>query len=93
MSSMIMKHIVPARLSDAVIKEIEKETKAVYTSLNCRGLVRVDFLLDKDEKPYAVEVNTIPGMRRVSLAADSAKSIGISFEELIEKIALMGLEK
>lgn len=79
-------HIIPARIPDDIKEEIEKISKKVYSILNCRGIARIDFMLGRDGKPYVVEINTLPGMTRMSLVPDSAKAAGVSFDELVERI-------
>jgi D-alanine-D-alanine ligase len=44
---------------------------------------RVDFILDKDQKPYLLEINTVPGMTSHSLVPMAAKATGLSFDELV----------
>ena len=85
-------HIIPARIPDDTKNEIEEISKKVYSILNCRGVARIDFMLGKDGKPYVVEINTLPGMTRMSLVPDSAKAAGVGFDELVEKIVKSELD-
>lgn len=87
-SSTLSHHIIPARVSENVLKKIEATAKKTYLALNCRGLVRIDFFSDQSENVYVIEVNTIPGMTETSLVPDSAKAAGISFSELCERLVL-----
>ncbi|GAB0058291.1 D-alanine--D-alanine ligase B [Candidatus Magnetaquicoccaceae bacterium FCR-1] len=60
----------------------------------CRGLYRVDLMVDGDGTPWVLEINTLPGMTATSLAPKAAAAIGISFEDLAERIlAGAGLER
>lgn len=68
-------------------------SKQVYKLLDCSGFARIDFMLDKDARPYVLEVNTIPGMTEMSLVPDAAKAAGISFTSLVEMIVRLGLER
>lgn len=86
-------HIIPARIDDLLREKINKITARVYNLMGCRGFARIDFMVDKDAKPYVLEVNTIPGMTEMSLVPDAARAAGISFDELVEKIVKLGLEK
>ncbi|MDZ7837157.1 MAG: hypothetical protein U5N58_03950 [Actinomycetota bacterium] len=54
--------------------------------LGCAGLSRVDFILDGQNIPYILEVNTMPGMTPTSLVPKAAAAAGISFERLVEII-------
>ncbi|MFO8058986.1 MAG: D-alanine--D-alanine ligase [bacterium] len=58
-----------------------------YEALGCRGGARVDFRLDEETgEPWVLELNTIPGMTRLSLLPRSAEVLGIGFEDLCEKM-------
>ena len=46
----------------------------------------MDFLLDSDEKMYCLEANTLPGMTPTSLLPQEAQAVGVSFEQLCEKL-------
>ncbi|MBF0358589.1 MAG: D-alanine--D-alanine ligase [Magnetococcales bacterium] len=54
--------------------------------LGCRGLYRVDMIVDADAQPWILEVNTIPGLTRTSLAPKSAAAAGLNFEDLAKEI-------
>ena len=66
--------------------------KRAYRALGCRGISRLDFMLDKNGEPKVIEVNTLPGMTEMSLFPDSARSVGVSFEELVDRIVALALE-
>ncbi len=60
MSSMGRK--IPAEVSDEIKKHISEYTKLIYKTMDCNGVIRVDFLLDQNkEHVFVNEVNTIPG--------------------------------
>ena len=86
-------HIIPARISENVTEKINEIGKEVYRVLGCRGLARIDFILDQTGEPMIIEVNTLPGMTEMSLFPDSARHIGISFEELTERIVLLAWQR
>lgn len=79
-------HIIPARISDSIQDEINRLAIATYQKLNCRGIVRVDFMIDANGDPNVIEVNTLPGMTETSLVPDAAKAVGLSFEQIVETI-------
>lgn len=87
------KHIIPPRISPQAQEKIKTLAIKTFKALGCQGAARIDFLFTKEEKPYILEVNTIPGMTEVSLYPDAAKAAGISFEDLIESIVQLALEK
>ena len=85
-------HIIPACIEASVAKEVESIGIKTYRLLNCQGFARVDFIVDKIKGPMIIEVNTLPGMTAMSLFPDAARYVGISFEELVEKILLLGFQ-
>ncbi|MBO8158437.1 D-alanine--D-alanine ligase [Thermosyntropha sp.] len=85
-------HIIPARISEKARTGVENISRQVYSAIGCRGFARVDFIVDKDDNPWVLEINTIPGMTEMSLVPDAAKAAGISFSELVDKIVQYALE-
>ena len=79
-------YIVPARIPEDLSKEARKQALIAFQSLGCEGYGRVDFRLSNENIIYCLEVNTLPGMTPLSLVPKAARSSGISFEELIERI-------
>jgi D-alanine-D-alanine ligase len=82
---------VPAKIPEEVAKQIQEEALAAHISLGCEVYSRADFRLSNQMKPYCLEINTLPGMTSTSLVPKMAKAVGISFEELIEKIIVLSL--
>ncbi|MEQ8200874.1 MAG: D-alanine--D-alanine ligase [Syntrophomonadaceae bacterium] len=85
-------HIIPARVADEVQAKVAVLSQQVFKSLGCRGVARVDFIIDKNNDPFVLEINTIPGMTEMSLVPDAARAQGISFEQLVDRIVRLGLE-
>lgn len=71
-----------ARLSDEFKKEIEKTALKIYQVLNCSGMARVDLFIDGNDI-YFNEVNTIPGLTRVSRYPRMIEQNGLSFKDLL----------
>lgn len=82
---------VPAQISKDAERILQEQALKAFTALGCEGYARVDFRLGKDEKPFCLEVNTLPGMTATSLVPKMAKAVGISFEELVERIIQLSL--
>ena len=61
--------------------------------MNCKVYSRVDFRLDENNDSWLLEINTLPGMTETSLFPMAAKAAGLSFEDLIDKIIKLSLEK
>jgi len=86
--------ITPANLTQEQTARIAHLVKEVYLRLNCKGLVRVDFFLEKDtDNFYFIEINTIPGQTEQSFIPQQVRAAGMSetdfYSELIEE-ALAG---
>lgn len=84
-------HIIPARISPEVSAQVADIALATYRLLQCKGLSRIDFIVDRKLGPQVVEINTLPGMTEMSLFPDAARAAGISFEELCETICELAL--
>lgn len=80
------KYICPSELSDNVEEELKKISLKCFKVLNCKGWGRVDIILDSKNKPWIIELNTVPGMTKNSLVPMAAKQLNISFDELVLKI-------
>ena len=70
---------VPAPISDELTSRIQDMTRQVYNAMDCKGVVRIDFMLDGDEL-YINEINIIPG----SLAFYLWEPLGISFKDMLD---------
>lgn len=86
-------HIIPARISESVADEVKRLTVETYKALDCSGIVRVDFMLDVNNVPNVIEVNTLPGMTATSLVPDAARAVGMEFEDIVEKILMSADDK
>ena len=85
-------YIVPADVTEEVAKSMRDIAVQACKSLRCEVYSRVDFRLRPDNKIYVLEVNTLPGMTSTSLVPKMAKAVGISFEQLVEKIITLSLK-
>ena len=79
------KHIIPVNLNQKDLKKIMFVTRKAHQLIGCKGVTRSDFKFYKG-KFYLLEINTQPGMTKLSLVPEIAKYIGISFIQLIEWI-------
>ncbi|WP_457643132.1 D-alanine--D-alanine ligase family protein [Persephonella sp.] len=79
------RYTVEPDISDSLKEKLFNFSEKIYSKLGCRGASRVDFIV-KDETPYFLEINTIPGMTDHSLLPKSAQACGIDFDTLVAKI-------
>jgi len=75
-------YIVPADLSTNVTKQIQQIALSAHRLLGCSDFSRVDFMLDRQDNPFLLEINTIPGFTETSLLPKAAKEKGLNFNEL-----------
>ena len=67
--------------------------ETVFRQLDCKGIVRVDFILDeKAGIPYFLEVNTIPGQTAMSIIPAQLKSQGLDVKQFYTKLVEEGLK-
>jgi len=85
-------HIIPARIDDNLTRQIEAICLRTYQVMGCRGVARIDIMIDKAGNTYVLEVNTIPGMTEMSLVPDAAKAAGISFEQLVDELIKLAFQ-
>jgi len=76
-------HIIPVNLSKDKLRKIMNIAFKAHKIIGCRGVTRSDFKLFKN-KFYLLEINTQPGMTKLSLVPEIAEYKGISFKNLIE---------
>jgi len=79
------KHIIPVNLVKKDLQKIITITRKAHELIGCRGVTRSDFKFYKG-KFYLLEINTQPGMTKLSLVPEIANFMGISFIKLIEWI-------
>ena len=78
-------HIIPVKIKKKKLNEVLQIAHKAHKIIGCRGVTRSDFKY-YNEKFYLLEINTQPGMTKLSLVPEIAAHRGISFIELIEWI-------
>lgn len=77
--------ITPARVSDEIRKEVQKQAKYIYQLLNLRSVARIDFMV-VNGVPYVIEVNTTPGFSPASIVPQMLACDGISISDFWAEI-------
>lgn len=78
----LSEEITPAILEDVYADKIRKAAKSAYEVLNCRGVVRIDFILNEaNGEPYMLEVNTVPGQSEASIIPQQVKAMGWTLKD------------
>jgi len=81
------KLLIPAPLAGEQIKKIQELSVKAFKALDCSGMARVDFLIDKISGIiYINELNTIPGFTKISMYPKMWEASGISYKQLIDEL-------
>lgn len=84
-------YLIPCGLPAAQEAELKRIARRAFDVLGCTDWGRADFMLDAAGNAYFLEVNTAPGMTDHSLPPKAARSIGISYSELVVKVLSLTL--
>ena len=83
----------PCGLDTVVEAELQALALKAFDCTGASGWGRVDFMLDEEQNPWLIEVNTVPGMTDHSLVPMAAKAAGLSFEDLVLRILQSSFEQ
>ncbi|MBC3847335.1 D-alanine--D-alanine ligase [Winogradskyella echinorum] len=75
--------ITPARISEVYANKVRVEAKKIYEILKMKGFSRSEFIA-KNNEPYLLEVNTVPGLTKESILPQQAAEAGISMSDLFD---------
>jgi D-alanine-D-alanine ligase len=89
----ITSYVFSHGLDEQTVALMQENALAAHRILGCRDMSRVDFILDRDNMPNVLEINTIPGFTSHSLVPKAAAAVGISFEKLVDGIAAMAMSR
>jgi len=79
-------YLCPAPLDEALARHIAELSVKAYRTLGCEGWGRADLMLDENNQPWLLEMNTSPGMTTHSLVPMAAKAVGMNYPELCVRI-------
>ena len=86
--------LIPAPLSDEQKKKVQELALRAYQAVDCSGMARVDFLMDKDtEELYISEINTIPGFTQISMYPKLWQRSGISYSTLVDRLIELAFQR
>lgn len=77
--------ITPARISKELTLEIQKLSSKIYDALKCKGIVRIDYII-KNNTPYMLEANTVPGMTANSFIPKQVKAMKRELRDILTLI-------
>jgi len=86
--------LIPAPIPDETAETIVQLAVQAYRAVDCAGMARVDFLLDRDTgRVYMNELNTLPGFTPISMYPKLWEASGITYSELIDRLIQLALER
>ncbi len=85
-------YVFDAGYSAALLAQAQVLSRRAFEQIGCRHLARVDWMVDRAERLWFLELNTLPGFTSHSLVPKAAGRAGLSFDELVERLVLLALE-
>lgn len=86
-------HIPATGVSPDLVERIQRLSIDAFKALECRGLARVDFFLDRQSgELYLNEINTIPGFTKISMYPKLWEASGVSYAELLDRLLQLAIE-
>jgi D-alanine-D-alanine ligase len=86
--------VIPAGLPESKTQEMREAAVKAYKALDCCGMARVDFFMDKETgRIYINEINTIPGFTKISMYPKLWDTAGVSYSKLIDKLIDLAIER
>ncbi len=84
---------IPAEISPETADKVRETALSVFHLLECRGLARVDFILQPDDSFYVLEINAAPGIGKDFTYSRLWEASGLPYHQLIERLMQLALEK
>ena len=84
---------IPADIPEDIVKKVQEYAVRACNSLEVEGMSRVDFFLDKENKLYINEINTIPGFTKISMYPKLWEISGISYTDLIDHLLQLAIAR
>ena len=88
-----MELIVPPRVSPEAIERVQEVSVRAFRATECEGMARADCFVRDDGEVLVNELNTIPGFTATSVYAKLFEASGVPYEELLERLIALALER
>jgi D-alanine-D-alanine ligase len=86
--------LIPAPLPEDITHQVQDLAVRAYQAIDCAGMARVDFLLDRDtQELFLNEVNTIPGFTQISMYPKLWEVSGLSYPDLVDRLVELALAR
>jgi D-alanine-D-alanine ligase len=89
----LTEYFAPAPFDDATTRQIQRAAETAFAACGCRDYARVDFIVGEDKELYLLEINTLPGMKELSLLPMSARCAGLDFTALVRELVMPAVER
>ena len=80
------KELTPADMDKEMTNKIKALTKEIYGILGMRGIVRIDYIINKDELPFLIEINSVPGKSKESIVPQMLNASKINLKDILSLI-------
>ncbi|MDR2533606.1 MAG: D-alanine--D-alanine ligase [Tannerellaceae bacterium] len=78
--------ITPARIPQDAARQVQQTTSRIYDLIGAKGLIRIDYIINSEGRPIALDVNTTPGMTPASFIPQQAQAAGLSMTTILTEI-------
>jgi D-alanine-D-alanine ligase len=86
--------LIPAPIPEATARYAQELAVRAFKAIDCQGMARVDFLLDRDDgELYLNELNTIPGFTKISMYPKLWEACGLAYPQLVDRLVELALER
>lgn len=85
--------VIPARLHERITKEVQRIAILAYQTLECKGLARMDFFVDRNGRVLLNEPNTLPGFTEISMYPKLWEESGLPVSELLQTLIDLAIEE
>lgn len=86
-------HVVPAQIDEDLSARLQMLALSAHRLLGLRDYSRTDFIVNREGRPYILEINSLPGLTPTSLFPDACAPAGIGFETLIDRLVGFALAR
>jgi D-alanine-D-alanine ligase len=81
-----VEEITPARIPEETAERARQLTSFIYDILHCNGIIRIDYIISKDQKISMLEINTTPGMTATSFIPQQVRAAGLDIKDVLTEI-------
>ena len=87
------RHLIPAPIDDDLSTRLQMLALSVHRMIGLRDYSRTDFIVTDEGRPYILEINSLPGFTPTSVVPDECRAIGMSFENLVERLIEFAMQR